>query len=56
MEALDSPFFANAMERIVDRDSGVDVDDRNSIASTAPLGSPFEERIKRLQESIEALS
>jgi hypothetical protein len=56
MDALDSPFFANAMERIVDRDSGVDVDDRNSIASTAPLGSPFEERIKRLQESIEALS
>jgi hypothetical protein len=56
MEALDSPFFAGAMERIVDRDSGVDLDDHNSIASNAPLGSPFEERIKRLQESIEALS
>jgi hypothetical protein len=56
IDALDSPFFANAMERIVDRDSGVDLDDTNSIASTAPLGSPFEERIKRLQASIEALS
>jgi hypothetical protein len=56
LDALDSPFFANAMERIVDRDSGVDLDDVNSIASTAPLGSPFEERIKRLQASIEALS
>jgi hypothetical protein len=56
MDVLDSPFFANAMERIVDRDSGVDLDDVNSIASTAPLGSPFEERIQRLQASIEALS
>ncbi|KAL5115955.1 hypothetical protein ACEQ8H_006177 [Pleosporales sp. CAS-2024a] len=55
IEALDSPFFAGAIERIVDRDSGVDVDglDNRSMGS---LGSPFEERIQRLQASIEALS
>jgi len=61
MDALESPFFANAMERIVDRDSGVDVDGlEDLLAPTAPgtslpLGSPFEERIQRLQASIEAL-
>jgi hypothetical protein len=61
IDALDSPFFATAMERIVDRDSGVDLDGMESIAHNTPntstsLGSPFEERIKRLQASIEALS
>ncbi|KAH7405970.1 hypothetical protein DE146DRAFT_429861 [Phaeosphaeria sp. MPI-PUGE-AT-0046c] len=61
MDALDSPFFAQAMERIVDRDSGVDVDgleamDPNTPNTSGSLGSPFEERIKRLQASIEALS
>lgn len=61
LEALDSPFFAGAMERIVDRDSGVDVDSLDALAppipgSAASLGSPFEERIQRLQASIEALS
>lgn len=61
MEALDSPFFAQAMERIVDRDSGVDVDGLEALGPNTPntsgsLGSPFEERIKRLQASIEALS
>ncbi|KAH3982818.1 hypothetical protein HBH51_035890 [Parastagonospora nodorum] len=61
LEALDSPFFAGAMERIVDRDSGVDIDGLDALAppipgSTASLGSPFEERIQRLQASIEALS
>jgi hypothetical protein len=60
LDALDSPFFANAMERIVDRDSGVDVDGLDHLlapnpTATAPLGSPFEERIQRLQASIEAL-
>jgi hypothetical protein len=61
LEALDSPFFAGAMSRIVDRDSGVDVDGLDHLAppipgSMASLGSPFEERIQRLQASIEALS
>ncbi|KAF1913663.1 hypothetical protein BDU57DRAFT_318339 [Ampelomyces quisqualis] len=61
IEALDSPFFANAMERIVDRDSGVDVDGLGALDQETPetptsLGSPFEERIRRLQASIEALS
>lgn len=61
LDALDSPFFAGAMERIVDRDSGVDVDGLDALApprpgSMASLGSPFEERIQRLQASIEALS
>jgi hypothetical protein len=61
IDALDSPFFAGAMERIVDRDSGVDVDGLDALAPPIPgsvgsLGSPFEERIQRLQASIEALS
>jgi hypothetical protein len=58
VDALDSPFFTNAVERIVDRDSGVDVDGLESLLvpdSVASLGSPFEERIQRLQASIEAL-
>lgn len=61
MDALDSPFFAQAMERIVDRDSAIDVDGLEAMGPNTPntsgsLGSPFEERIKRLQASIEALS
>jgi hypothetical protein len=61
IEALDSPFFANAMERIVDRDSGVDVDElamitHETLETPTSLGSPFEERIRRLQASIEELS
>jgi hypothetical protein len=55
IDALDSPFFANAVDRIVDRDSGVDVDALVVPDSMTPLGSPFEERIQRLQASIEAL-
>lgn len=51
LDALDSPFFAGAMERIVDRDSGVDLDGGQCRESH----EPFEERIQRLQESIEAL-
>ncbi len=60
MEALDSPFFADP-DRGMDRDSGVDVEGLTTGASLeAPedmvrLGSPFEERIKHLQESIDAL-
>ena len=59
MEALDSPFFAEP-DRGMDRDSGVDVEGLTSDASDMPenmvrLGSPFEERIKHLQESIDAL-
>lgn len=59
MEALDSPFFPDA-SRLVDRDSGVDVDGIESdiadpSTDTALLGSPFEERIRRLHASIEAL-
>jgi hypothetical protein len=68
IDALDSPFFAGAVERIVDRDSGVDVDGyeaaidgyqaatTNNANSTTLFGSPFEERIQRLQASIEALT
>jgi hypothetical protein len=70
IDALDSPFFAGAVERVVDRDSGVDVDGyeaaidgyeasantNNNTNSTTLFGSPFEERIQRLQASIEALS
>jgi len=62
LDALDSPFFAGAMERIVDRDSGVDVDGLEHLlapdhthTAASPLASPFEERIQRLQASIEAL-
>ncbi|KAH7078835.1 hypothetical protein BKA63DRAFT_507217 [Paraphoma chrysanthemicola] len=55
IDALDSPFFANAVERIVDRDSGVDLDGLGVPDNMTPLGSPFEERIQRLQASIEAL-
>jgi hypothetical protein len=59
IDALDSPFFAGAVERIVDRDSGVDLDGYEAAAAanaTTLFGSPFEERIQRLQASIEALS
>ncbi|KAF2030346.1 hypothetical protein EK21DRAFT_112067 [Setomelanomma holmii] len=55
LDALESPFFANAVERIVDRDSGVDIDALDVPDSVAHLDSPFEERIQRLQASIEAL-
>jgi hypothetical protein len=49
------------MERIVDRDSGVDVDElamitHETLETPTSLGSPFEERIRRLQASIEELS
>lgn len=61
MDILESPFFANAVERIVDRDSGVDVDGLEELlgpvlpGTSSPLSSPFEERIRRLQASIEEL-
>lgn len=59
VDALDSPFFPNP-NRIIDRDSGVDLDGLKPVASESlddlpPLGSPFEERIKHLQASIDAL-
>ena len=59
MEALDSPFFTEP-DRAVDRDSGVDLDGLTAVASDMPedmirLGSPFEERIKHIQDSIDAL-
>ncbi|CAO2657344.1 Nn.00g034700.m01.CDS01 [Neocucurbitaria sp. VM-36] len=59
MDALDSPFFTES-DRFIDRDSGVDLDGLQPVAhgvaeNMAPLGSPFEERIKHLQASIDAL-
>jgi hypothetical protein len=56
IDALDSPFFSNAVERIVDRDSGYETLAPNLSDNMISLGSPFEERIQRLQASIEALS
>lgn len=59
VDALDSPFFPNP-NRLIDRDSGVDLDGLKPVAPESledlpPLGSPFEERIKHLQASIDAL-
>lgn len=56
MEALDSPFFVDS-DRLMDRDSGVDLDGlpTEPYENMSPLGSPFEERIKHLQASIDAL-
>ncbi|KAJ4374162.1 hypothetical protein N0V83_002903 [Neocucurbitaria cava] len=60
IDALDSPFFAES-DRFIDRDSGVDLDALQPVAPrvtenmAVPLGSPFEERIKHLQASIDAL-
>ncbi|KAH8698098.1 hypothetical protein GQ44DRAFT_718438 [Phaeosphaeriaceae sp. PMI808] len=59
IDALDSPFFATAVERIVDRDSAIDIEGLENLGTSEPdttcLGSPFEERIRRLHASIEEL-
>lgn len=62
MDALDSPFFStiNEPDHPLDKDSGVDIDGTPARSSEfsgdlAVLDTPFEERIKHLQASIEAL-
>ncbi|KAF1841715.1 uncharacterized protein K460DRAFT_369724 [Cucurbitaria berberidis CBS 394.84] len=59
MDALESPFFAES-DRYIDRDSGVALEGLKPVApeflaDLTPLGTPFEERIKHLHASIDAL-